>query len=179
MSMHANAISKTALLLGLAASATFAPGCGSRAATLCALSCECEHCNDYAEDANCTLYETQENVSAAYNCSAQWDIWATCVEEKGICQEKEANFTTAATGSCSAFQSVGVPCMVDADCAMIDSDYSCDAGMCAERVCVGGGGSCRDDNDCTGEDLCRNQEDALEKCIDDASEHNGVSIDID
>jgi hypothetical protein len=181
MSMHANAISKTGLLLGLGlvACAAVAPGCGGRAATICALQCECEHCNDYEEDADCTLYETQENVAEAYNCSAQWDIWATCVEEKGICMEKEASFTTAATGSCSGLQSVGVPCMADADCQMIDNDYSCDAGMCAERVCAGGGGPCQDNDDCSGEDLCGSEENALEQCIDDASEHRGVSIDID
>lgn len=177
--MHTNAYKVAVLTLGLAGASALSAGCGSRAGAVCSLVCECEHCNNYEEETSCTLYQTQADVADAYGCADQWDAWAACVEEKGTCDAKEANFTTAKPGQCNAFQPTGATCATQADCDMIDSELSCEAGFCAQRVCSGGGGSCENDGDCNGDDLCNAEDDALDKCIDAASKHGGTSIDLD
>lgn len=175
--MHAKSFRWVVLPLGLSVLAALAAGCGSRASTLCSLECDCEHCNDYEDDFKCEGYETQQEVAAAYACADQWDTWAACVEERGRCEEEEARFTTSSPGSCSGTEPTGDSCITDSDCGGFGR--SCSAGMCVQRVCAGNGDSCEDDADCSGEDACQNEEDALSKCIDDASEHGGIRIDFD
>ena len=178
--MHTSAYSKiAALTLGIAATSLLSAGCGSRAGAVCSLVCDCEHCNDYEEEVSCTLYQTQADVADAYGCADQWDAWAACVEEKGTCDDKEANFSTATPGRCNAFEPTTTACMTAADCVSVDFDLTCEAGMCARRVCSGGGQGCQNDGDCSGDDLCDAEDDALDKCIDDASKHGGTSVDFD
>lgn len=68
-------------------------GC-SRASAVCDVICECEHCNDQAKVEACNQLETAEDVASAYDCSEQWDAYGTCVEERGVCDAKEARFST-------------------------------------------------------------------------------------
>jgi len=175
--MHGTTIKTAILLIGLAAAA---PGCGSRAAAVCEVICACEHCNDYDEDVSCRLLEAQEDVAGAYECGDAFDAWATCVEEKGRCDAKDADFTTRQTGSCSVSDPVGITCLSDNDCDGFGNGLLCEGGMCMQRMCAGGGNqSCESDGDCEGADLCTAQQDALDKCIDSASAHGGPQFDLD
>jgi hypothetical protein len=150
-----------------------AAGCGSQASTLCDLICECEHCSDLDEDATCTELEAEMDVAEAYECQAEWEDWATCVEEKGRCEEKDARYTTQEPGSCSEVQDTGFPCTVEGDCdAGTGPDSFCEAGTCKFRTCSGSGGTCSTNSDCQGgEDACGDQREDLAKCQADASDH--------
>ncbi|MDI1447508.1 hypothetical protein [Polyangium sp. 6x1] len=79
-----------ALLLGLAVASS---GC-SRAQVVCDLVCECQHCSDEDEVKTCEQYATRETVADAYDCGDAWTTYTVCVEERGTCDEKEANFST-------------------------------------------------------------------------------------
>jgi hypothetical protein len=79
-------------LVGLGLSASVM-GC-SRAAAVCEVICECEHCNDQAKIEACNQLGTAEDVAAAYACSDQWDAYTTCVEERGTCDATESRFST-------------------------------------------------------------------------------------
>lgn len=68
-------------------------GC-SRAAAVCELVCECEHCNDQTKTEACNTLETAENVATAYDCSDKWEAYTTCIEDRGTCDEKESRFST-------------------------------------------------------------------------------------
>lgn len=167
--MRAIAIFEAMLLIGPLAAST--AGCGSQAAAVCDLVCECEHCNDYEEDLTCIQLEGQADVAEAYECADQWDAWATCVEEKGECDADEARFSTSGgSGSCSGSEPTGDACTTDTDCG---GNESCQGGMCARRVCAGDGSSCQSDADCPGQDRCASERDALSGCIDDSSAHDG------
>lgn len=66
----------------------------SSATSMCNLICDCEHCNDQEKVEACNQFETGQDVASAYDCSDQWEAYATCVEERGTCDEKEARFST-------------------------------------------------------------------------------------
>jgi len=164
-----------ALLGALAA----APGCGTQADTMCDLLCECEHCNDYDEDLECIRFHAQEDAASTYECADEWEKYATCYEDKGRCEETEANFTLSSGGSCSGQQPVGVSCVTDPDCNVGGGvDATCQGGMCVIRVCAGNGGPCDRDEDCPGVSLCQSQEEALYECVIAASAHNGPLYDL-
>lgn len=87
----AAALISTALL-------TSAPGC-TRAAALCEIICECEHCSDQAKATTCGDLAIAEDVAASYDCTAKYELLANCVEQRGTCDEKEAQFSlTTDTG---------------------------------------------------------------------------------
>jgi len=88
--MGRNIITSAFLLLGLAGASA---GC-SRAQVLCDLECSCEHCNDQDEVLKCDSYETQSDVSSAYDCGDAFDELSVCIEEKGQCDATEARFST-------------------------------------------------------------------------------------
>lgn len=175
--MLAKSFKTVVLGAGLSALAVLAAGCGSQASTLCSLECDCEHCNDYEADVRCRSLETQQEIADTYECADQWSAWATCVEERGRCDEEEANFTTSAAGSCSGTEPIGASCATDNDCGGFGA--SCAAGMCVQRVCEGDGNSCQNDSDCPGDNVCRDQQIALGECIDKASAHGGAGFDFD
>jgi hypothetical protein len=148
-------------------------GCSSQAGAICSLECECEHCNDIEESVSCESAETQAEIAEAYDCLSEWEEWATCVEEKGECNEDDAQFSTQEPGSCNASMDSGFPCTSDAECEQLGSD-SCEEGTCRIRVCAESGNQCTSNEDCpTGEDRCQSEQDALTECQDDASDASG------
>ena len=66
----------------------------SRADDLCALVCDCEHCNDYEEDAVCAEYQLGLDAAKNYECDSAWEAWADCFETQGNCVESRAEYTT-------------------------------------------------------------------------------------
>lgn len=154
-------------LLGLVA------GCGGQASSVCSLICDCEHCNDYEEDLTCIQVETSLSVAEAYDCAQEWEDYASCVEEKGKCDEKEADFSTRADGSCSATQPIGFPCMVQADCDQVQTGLTCTGGECAQRVCAGDPYPCDTNADCPGgPDRCEDEAVDLGECESKASDRD-------
>jgi hypothetical protein len=152
------------LLFGLA---TMSTGCTS-AASVCAMVCECEHCNTYTEDSRCHSMEKAEAEAEAYECGEKYVAVLSCIEEKGTCDEERVNFTTRGPGNC-ATQSIGMSCMTDVDC--FGNNPTCSNGMCMESRCEGSGDPCSDDGDCEdGPDLCQDERDSLSECIVDASD---------
>ena len=160
---------------GLAALA--APACGGLPATLCDLVCECEHCNDVEEDVTCEGYATQQDVAEIYDCLQEWEDWATCVEEKGTCNEDEADFSTRKQGSCTgAPQDTGIPCANNGECTQGFGDgFYCSGGTCQARTCAGDSNQfCATSDECPdGEDRCDSEAADLAECIDDASDMGG------
>jgi hypothetical protein len=98
-------------------------GC-SRAAAICDLVCECEHCNDQNKVESCNQLGTAEEVADVYDCSDKWDAYMDCYEQRGTCDAKESRFSTR--------------------------------------------------ND-AGDNLCQDEADALDSCIDAGSAHDGTS----
>jgi hypothetical protein len=174
MSMKLTHVSKVSLALALAGFTAVSEGC-SATSSLCSDICDCEHCNDYDEDLVCVELETSANVAAAYECDDAWDAYVTCTQDKGRCEEDDANFTTRAPGSCSGKEAVGLSCTSSSDCTF-GAGTTCEGGQCMQRVCADGG-ECETDADCAGEDLCQAQEDKLDECVDAASAHNGFDLD--
>jgi hypothetical protein len=84
------AILATALALFGLSFATM--GC-SRAAVICEITCECEHCSDQAKIEACNELATAEDVANAYDCGDKWDDYTVCVEDRGTCDEKESRFS--------------------------------------------------------------------------------------
>lgn len=166
---------KAALLVGLSGGAL---AC-SHAQAVCELICECEHCNDQDEIIACDQFAGAQAVADAYECSDEYDAYLTCIEEKGDCDETEANFSTQGNGSCSGSSPLNVSCAVDSDCAPFGNggDVRCNAGSCEQRVCAGSGQPCQNNSDCSGEDLCADDRKDYQDCIDDASDHGGVAGD--
>jgi hypothetical protein len=161
--------------LSLSALLAVAHGCGSQASDVCELVCECEHCNDVDEELLCNQLETGADVAEAYACDAEWEAYATCVEDKGKCDEKEARFSTEEPGRCNATEPIGVPCVDQAECSQFGSNLTCDGGQCVGRVCSGEGGFfCASDSDCPGgEDRCGDKLSDLNECESKASAHGG------
>lgn len=169
--MHGKTLARAVLLLGLGAAAA---GCSSRAEEICALICECEHCNDYDADVSCTLLETQEEVAGIYDCAAAFETWTTCVEERGTCTADVSSFATSHAGSCSVSVSTGAICVSDNDCGTLGFGVRCEAGTCVQLTCVGHAEQqCNEDFQCPEYDLCDAEQKALDACIDKASAHDG------
>lgn len=68
-------------------------GC-TRAAIICEIICNCEHCNDQAKIEACNQLGTAEEVATAYACNDRWEAYTVCVEQRGTCDEKNSRFTT-------------------------------------------------------------------------------------
>lgn len=145
-----------------------ATSCTSLAGSVCDAICECEHCNDIEEDELCLLWEAQEEISSVYECESAFEDYATCYEDKGRCEEKEANFSTHASGSCIPNYNSGMTCTDATECYMPDA--TCDNGTCHHRGCSADGSYCDNDSDCAGDDLCREENQRLMECIDAASD---------
>lgn len=150
--------------------------CSTTADNLCALECECEHCNDYTEDATCILAQFQQDQAENYACDAAYEAWAVCVEEKGVCDAKEASFSTRSKGSCSGSQMTGQMCMNNGDCNGFAE--SCVGGNCVMTTCAGNNNPCQDDFDCQGNDLCDDARQGLNECIANASDKPSNFFDI-
>jgi len=119
--------------------ATTSSGCSSAQST-CDLVCDCEHCGDPKEDVTCLEYEAQEAEADAYECSDAWEKYMTCVQEKGTCNEKEANFSTRSNGTCSDTDNLGFNCATDADCQNgFPGKVTCSGGSCVASRCSGRG----------------------------------------
>lgn len=163
-------------VLGLLGSAS---GCSSAQST-CELMAECGHWGYELRDFTCFFYRAQEEAALAYECGDQWDAYMTCVQEKGTCDEKAARFTTRENGQCDETRALGVTCMTNADCDAIGfpDPLTCVDNSCAFRVCSGTTTNCSSDSDCIGigEDVCENQIENVQTCVDKAS--GGVSPDI-
>ena len=164
----------------LVAGALGALACGGTTNDLVELECECEHCNDYEEDLLQIYYDAEADLAENYGCSAQWEAWATCVQDKSTCNETEARFTTSQPGSCTGRQDIGISCSSNTECESFGDGAFCDNGSCAYRVCAGDGGQfCETNDDCFGEDLCQVARAAVGECIDAASINFDYDIDID
>lgn len=68
-------------------------GC-SRAAVVCELVCECEHCNDQDKIEACNRLGTTEDVASTYGCDDAWEAYTVCVEERGTCDADTSRFST-------------------------------------------------------------------------------------
>ncbi len=158
-----------AMSLGLVFGALMTTSCSS-ATAVCEAVCECEHCNKYQELAQCRSSEKAEAVAEAYGCDDKYAAVADCILAKGKCDEKEANFSTVGAGTCSSTPT-GSSCATDADC---NGGDTCVNTMCVEQRCNGSGSSCSTNADCAGEgaDLCADERDALNNCVDKASGKN-------
>lgn len=152
-----------------------AGGCASQPQTLCDLVCECEHCNDYAEEAECARREAELAVAEAYGCESEWEAYATCIEDDGTCDEQKARFSTQGPGQCSGVLDTQFPCTMADECQQFGGEtvWTCIAGMCSGKSCAGGGNApCRQDNDCDGgADKCGLQASNLNECQTQATGH--------
>ena len=171
--MDRSIFTKAILLVGLAGGVV---AC-SHAQAVCELICECEHCNDQDEVLACDQYATSQDVADAYDCGDSYDTYLSCVEDKGKCDDTSADYSTRSDGSCSGTQSLGSTCMTANDCQNPGGggDVVCTNGMCQLTVCTGSNNPCQNNGDCQGEDLCTDARDAYQKCIDAASDHEGVA----
>jgi hypothetical protein len=108
-----------ALLVPL--SLAFGAGC-SRAGDLCALACDCAHCNDNMEDALCAQAELSQDMASTYDCDSAWEAWADCYENQGHCDESRDAYTTTTdnTDACEG------PATVLADCERAAADINVD-----------------------------------------------------
>jgi hypothetical protein len=144
--------------------------CGGTASTVCSLECECEHCNDIKEDFVCAQREAEHDIADGYGCVEQWDEWASCFEDRGVCDEKEVRYSTLQPGSCSADQDTGFPCATSNECAAFGAD-NCSNGTCRVRACADNGNPCQSDSDCSnGTDLCEVEQTRLRDCQREASD---------
>lgn len=168
--MNQHILTKAALLLSLGASML---AC-SHGQTVCQLICECEHCNDQEEVVTCDRFETDQAVADAYDCGDKYDAYLTCIEEKGTCDETDANYSTQGGGSCSDTQPLGMSCMTNNDCQG-GFDAVCTGGMCMMTVCAGSGQPCQNNGDCNGSDLCADARSDYRDCVDAASAHGGTA----
>ena len=174
MRRHLASISMSTVI----ATAAIAGGCESSAQSVCETMCECEHCNDYEEEARCGQLEWEAEVAEAYDCTSKFESWASCVEDNGSCDEKDATFTTNERGSCSGKGETGLDCSLDPNvCAGIGGGASCEGGTCKYRACAGSQGpnppACSSDSDCGfGPDRCAETRTALVECQAEASEVN-------
>jgi hypothetical protein len=130
----------------------------STSTAICEAVCECEHCNKYAELAQCRSAEKAEAIADAYGCSDKYEAVAECTLSKGTCDEKTANFSTIGEGTCTD-NPTGISCATDADC----SGDTCVNTACVERRCNGSGSRCSTGADCIGEgtDGCADEKDCL------------------
>src|SRR5262245_32862443 len=170
---------KTTRLAWIPASALLAlwfAGCGTNVSNVCELMCECEHCNDYEEDARCANLQWQADVADAYECNEQLDKLASCFEDNGTCDDKNATFSTNDRGSCSAKGETGLDCTPDPGvCSTFGNGATCEGGTCKYRACSGNGGQqpCETDGDCpVGDDRCQEEKEDLAQCEVDASDVN-------
>ncbi len=133
-----------------------ASGCsGGSADDLCALLCDCEHCNDRVEREACDQYAADLESAKAYGCDSQWTALADCVQEKGVCDEKAAFFSTAENAKCNEYGDTGLPCSTDSACAPLGIEgAACIEGSCKYTVCAcsqfgDSGFPCGSDAECT------------------------------
>lgn len=149
---------------------TYLPACTS-ASSVCETICECEHCNKYRELSQCRSMERTEARADAYGCSDQNSALLDCILEKGRCDEEKSNYIMTAPGQCVQ-QPQGMSCMSAADCNGFDPQ--CTNGECTQGICAGVGASCSSDSDCEGggPSVCESEQDALSKCISDASDRD-------
>ena len=152
-----------------------APGCGSTASNICGIECDCEHCSDLKEDEVCASRECDANVADAYGCLQEWEDWATCFEDKGTCDEKEARYSTTEEGHGACLdQDSGLDCTMDAAVCNSNPGWTCSGGTCKFKACENGG-MCTTSSDCPttgGKDKCSSQLEDLGKCIEDNTAHH-------
>lgn len=152
----------------------FAPAC-DQPSRICDLVCECEHCNDLAEDYGCEQVSASKEIAEIYECLDEWTAYADCFEEKGTCDEEEANFTTREQGSCSATASSGLPCADNSDCLTVGIDGArCEGMVCVYTACAGDqvGQPCSSNSECPGgADRCEEEGGKYAACVAEASEN--------
>jgi hypothetical protein len=163
------------LLIAVACLSVAVASC-SQADAICSLECDCQHCNDVAEDLQCLQREAEADKADAYGCLDEWETWATCYEDKGECDEKAASFSTQtrSRGTCTAEIDLGVDCPTGNECDGLGQNAYCEAGGCKQKSCTGSGSPCQNDSDCPetfGDDKCAKQKGSVDECITKASAH--------
>jgi hypothetical protein len=153
-------------------------GCGGPEAELASLVCDCEHCNDWREEEVYDGLQTGADVADLYGCIEDWDVYVQCQIDEGRCEEDNANWTLQGPGSCTASLDLMMPCMTDAECAMLGGPgaKTCSVTMtCVTTACVGSNNPCDANSDCPGADQCQSQQDRFNDCINKGSDHGGPS----
>ena len=103
------------LLTGVIAS--LAPACTGQAGDYCDTFCECERCNDDAED---LCYENTDaflDEAEIYGCEAQAEAYITCVMNNGECVDADFDAKTdqdPPNNHCSADQQAYYTCVASA-----------------------------------------------------------------
>ncbi|MBI4954631.1 MAG: hypothetical protein HY908_21580 [Myxococcales bacterium] len=164
-----NSAKQGLLAASLIALAALTAGACTRTERLCAAVCDCEHCNDLAEDILCAGLDARAELADVYDCTSEFEASVDCTLDEGTCNDTKARYSTREPGSCSGEQNTQQPCASVADCGGLLHAY-CN-GTCRYKVCAGGSGyPCENDDDCpSGADRCEAEETALEECIDNAS----------
>ena len=157
------------------------PACG-QPSRICDLVCECEHCNDLTDDYSCERISASQEIAEIYECDSEWTSYADCFEDKGVCDEDEARFSTQEQGSCSSTASSGVPCMDNTECLNVGiTGARCENMLCVYTACTGdmNGQPCDSNSDCPGgADKCASELEDLNKCLVDASDDNSfINVD--
>jgi hypothetical protein len=165
-----------------------APAC-DQPSRICDLVCECEHCNDLAEDYGCEQISASQEIAEIYECLDEWKAYADCYEDKGTCDEEEANFTTQEEGSCSATASSGIACTDNTECLNVGFEGArCEDMLCVYTACAGSGDQpgqpCTSNSDCqSGTDKCAEEGATYAECLTDASDNpaifSGFNFDFD
>lgn len=68
-------------------------GC-TRAASVCDVVCECEHCSDQTKIVYCNELQTQADVAQAYGCGEKWETYAICFETRGECDANTSRYSS-------------------------------------------------------------------------------------
>jgi hypothetical protein len=164
-----------ALLIMLSPAALF-PSCTTPAGDACNVYCECEHCNDIADDSVCRYWALQEEWGDIYGCEVEFEAYATCFAEEGECDEEEADYSTRPVeqqGSCTGSFDTGVACTGDPDCQASFPSATCQT-TCRYPVCNDGNNiPCSSNGECPatiGEDRCEDEANDYQKCVTEASD---------
>jgi hypothetical protein len=153
----------------------------STADDLCTLVCDCEHCNDWEEEAVCGQIALSQDVASTYECDAAWDAWAECFENNGECYDDAAAFSTSEIGMCNIHVDVLIACSTDAECRQEASHYFCSNGTCVYKACSNSPAqepiACASHHDCpAGEDRCGQEALTLYECEQKAADINVTPV---
>lgn len=155
------------------AAALIVSGCGSKNGELVTEICACEHCDDWKEEELVALLDASSDVADAYACDVEYESLVQCQIDEGICDDEEASFSLAKKGRCDT----SVQCATDTECAGLGGACGV-SGVCDKKLCAGSTtDTCDKDSDCPSEkNRCETEETELDTCINNGSEHHGVSI---
>jgi hypothetical protein len=89
--------------------AVIAPGCGGLPSDVCDVICECERCNDRAEDECLIRANRRQDTAAAYGCEDESDDYGNCVVDNNNCEQSQFQPGTR----CNDDYQILLDCMVD------------------------------------------------------------------